>query len=235
MLEIQGLEVSYGHFQVLWGVDLEVYEGQVVCVLGPNGAGKSTIVNAVTGLVARQGGRVLLGGEDLAGVSTHAMAERGLIHVLERRRLFPTLSIRQNLILGSYNPEARRHRDEPLAWVQSLFPLLEERADERAGVLSGGQQQIVAIARGLMGRPRVMMIDEPFLGLSPVAVEEIVNVIRRINETGVTILFTEQNVQLALSLSDHGYLLESGKIVLSSSGREMLEHEMVRQVYLGIS
>lgn len=235
MLEIQGLEVSYGHFQVLWGVDLEVHEGQVVCVLGPNGAGKSTIVNAVTGLVARQGGRVLLGGEDLAGVSTHAMAERGLIHVLERRRLFPTLSIRQNLILGSYNPEARRHRDETLAWVQSLFPLLEERADERAWVLSGGQQQIVAIARGLMGRPRVMMIDEPFLGLSPVAVEEIVNVIRRINETGVTILFTEQNVQLALSLSDHGYLLESGKIVLSSSGREMLEHEMVRQVYLGIS
>ena len=235
MLEIQGLEVSYGHFQVLWGVDLEVHEGQVVCVLGPNGAGKSTIVNAVTGLVARQGGRVLLGGEDLAGVSTHAMAERGLIHVLERRRLFPTLSIRQNLILGSYNPEARRHRDETLAWVQSLFPLLEERADERAWVLSGGQQQIVAIARGLMGRPRVMMIDEPFLGLSPVAVEEIVNVIRRINETGVTILFTEQNVQLALSLSDHGYLMESGKIVLSSSGREMLEHEMVRQVYLGIS
>ena len=235
MLEIQGLEVSYGHFQVLWGIDLKVREGQVVCLLGPNGAGKSTIMNAVTGLVARQGGRVLLGGEDLADIPTYAMAGRGLIHVLERRRLFPSLSIRQNLILGSYNPEARRHRDETLAWVQSLFPLLKARADERAGVLSGGQQQVVAIARGLMGRPRLMMIDEPFLGLSPVAVEEIVNVIRRINETGVTILFTEQNVQLALSFSDHGYLLESGKIVLSSSGREMLEHEMVRKVYLGFA
>jgi branched-chain amino acid transport system ATP-binding protein len=234
ILRIEALEVVYGDFQVLWGVSLEVRAGEVVCLLGPNGAGKSTIMNATTALVPRRAGRVVFKGEDLAGVPTHAIVARGLGHVLERRRLFPTLTVRQNLLLGGYNPAARAHRAASLAWVEGLFPLLAERRDQLAGTLSGGQQQMVAIARGLMARPRLLMIDEPFLGLSPKVVDEILAIVERINREGVAVLFTEQNVQLALSVSNRGYLLESGRIVLQGSGRDMLEHETVRHVYLGL-
>jgi branched-chain amino acid transport system ATP-binding protein len=234
ILRIEALEVVYGDFQVLWGVSLEVQAGEIVCLLGPNGAGKSTIMNATTALVPRRAGQVAFRGEDLAGIPTHAIVARGLGHVLERRRLFPTLTVRQNLLLGGYNPAARAQRAESLAWVESLFPLLAERKDQLAGTMSGGQQQMVAIARGLMARPRLLMIDEPFLGLSPKVVDEILAIVERINREGVAVLFTEQNVQLALSISSRGYLLESGRIVLEGSGREMLEHETVRQVYLGL-
>jgi len=234
VLRIEALEVVYGDFQVLWGVSLEVGAGEVVCLLGPNGAGKSTVMNATTALVPRRAGRVVFRGEDLAGVPTHAVVARGLGHVLERRRLFPTLTVRQNLLLGGYHPAARAQRAESLAWVESLFPVLVERKDQLAGTMSGGQQQMVAIARGLMARPRLLMIDEPFLGLSPKAIDEILLIVERINRAGVAVLFTEQNVQLALSVSNRGYLLESGRIVLEGSGREMLEHETVRRVYLGL-
>ena len=221
LLGIENLEVIYGDFQV-------------VCLLGPNGAGKSTVMNATTALVPRRAGRITFASRDLAGVPTHEIVARGLGHVLERRRLFPTLTVRQNLILGSYSPTARIRRDESLAWVESLFPVLTERKNQLAGTLSGGEQQMVAIARGLMARPRLLMIDEPFLGLSPKVVDEILAIILRINKEGVAVLFTEQNVQLALSVSDRGYLLESGRLVLEGSGREMLEHETVRHVYLGL-
>ncbi len=234
MLELEGIEVSYGDFQVLWGVTLSVGEGEIVCLLGPNGAGKSSVMNAVSGLVPRIGGAIRFRGEDLDGVPTHELVGRGLGHILERRRLFPTLTVRQNLILGAYNPQAKKHREEALAWVHSLFPFLEERAGTPAGVLSGGQQQMVAIARGLMARPKLLMIDEPFLGLSPVAIDEILVVIRDINRDGVSVLFTEQNMQLALSLSDRGYLMESGKIVLHGRGTDMLEDDLVKRVYLGV-
>ncbi len=234
MLCVERLDVLYGDFQVLWDVSLTASEGEIVCLLGPNGAGKSTVMNAITALVPRRAGRVVFRGEDLGGVPTHAIVARGLAHVLERRRLFPTLTVRQNLLLGGYNPNARARRDESLAWVQSLFPMLAERRDQLAGTLSGGQQQMVAIARGLMARPRLLMIDEPFLGLAPNVVDDIVAMFERINGEGVALLFTEQNVQLALSLSHRGYLLESGRIVLEGAGREMLEHETVRHVYLGL-
>ena len=234
LLRIEELEVAYGDFQVLWGVSLSVREAEVVCLLGPNGAGKSTVMNATTGLVARNGGRIVFAGEDLFGIPTHQIAARGLGHVLERRRLFPTLTVRQNLLLGAYSPSARVRRAESLAWVESLFPVLAERKDQLAGTMSGGQQQMVAIARGLMARPRLLMIDEPFLGLSPKVVDEILAIVERVNREGVAVLFTEQNVQLALSVSSRGYLLESGRIVLEGSGREMLQHETVRQVYLGL-
>ena len=234
LLRIESLEVVYGDFQVLWGVSLEVRAGEIVCLLGPNGAGKSTIMNATTALVPRRAGRVSFGGEDLADVPTHAIVARGLGHVLERRRLFPTLTVRQNLLLGGHNPMARVQRAASLAWVESLFPLLVERKDQLAGTMSGGQQQMVAIARGLMARPRLLMIDEPFLGLAPKVVDEILAIVERINREGVAVLFTEQNVQLALAVSARGYLLESGRIVLEGSGREMLEHETVRRVYLGL-
>ncbi|MCL4798550.1 MAG: ABC transporter ATP-binding protein [Burkholderiales bacterium] len=234
MLRVECLEVLYGDFQVLWDVSLAVREGEIVCLLGPNGAGKSTVMNATTALVPRRAGRVVFRGEDLAGVPTHEIVSRGLAHVLERRRLFPTLTVRQNLLLGGYNPSARGRRAESLAWVESMFPVLAERRNQLAGTLSGGQQQMVAIARGLMARPRLLMIDEPFLGLAPNVVDDILAMFERINGEGVALLFTEQNVQLALSLSHRGYLLESGRIVLEGAGREMLEHETVRHVYLGL-
>jgi branched-chain amino acid transport system ATP-binding protein len=234
MLEVRALEVTYGDFQVLWGVDMTVGEGEMICLLGPNGAGKSSILNAITGLVPRNAGSVRFNGHDLEDMPTHRIVRLGLGHVLERRRLFPTLSVHQNLILGSFTPEAKKHREENLAWVIELFPLLGERAADAAGALSGGQQQMVAIARGLMARPRLLMIDEPFLGLSPIAVDEIMAVLKKINEEGISVLFTEQNVQLALSLSHRGYLLESGRMVLQGSGREMLENDLVKKVYLGV-
>lgn len=234
MLEIVGLDVTYGDFQVLWDVDLTVGAAEVVCLLGPNGAGKSTVMNAITGLVPRKAGSVRFDAEDLAGVETHEMSRRGIAHVLERRRLFPTLTVRQNLLLGAWHPEAKARRGEMLAWVEDLFPLLGERRDAQAQVLSGGQQQMVAIARGLMSKPRLLMIDEPFLGLSPAVVDDICDVVARINRDGVAVLFTEQNVARALSMSSRGYLLESGRVVLSGSGDDMLTSDIVREVYLGI-
>ncbi len=234
MLSVQALEVAYGDFQVLWGVSLEVGAGEVVCLLGPNGAGKSTVMNAITGLVPRCAGSVVFQGQDLAAVATHEMVGRGIAHVLERRRLFPTLTVRQNLLLGTYHPSARGQREERLAWVEQLFPLLVERRDQHAGSMSGGEQQIVAIARGLMSRPRLLMIDEPFLGLSPAAVDRILDTVQRVNQGGVAVLFTEQNVQLALSVSHRGYVLESGRIAIQGRGDELLDHELVRRVYLGL-
>jgi branched-chain amino acid transport system ATP-binding protein len=234
VLSVADLEVAYGDFQVLWGVSLAVGTGEVVCLLGPNGAGKSTVMNAITALVPRRAGSVAFEGHDLAAVPTHEMIGRGIAHVLERRRLFPTLSVRQNLLLGAHHPTARARRDETLDWVEGLFPLLVERRDQLAGSMSGGEQQLVAIARGLMARPRLLMVDEPFLGLSPVAVDRILETVQRINGSGVAVLFTEQNVNLALSVSHRGYVLESGRIVVEGRGRELLEHELVRRVYLGL-
>ncbi|HEY9531463.1 MAG TPA: ABC transporter ATP-binding protein [Burkholderiales bacterium] len=234
MLEVRDIEVCYGEFQVLWGVSLSVAGGEVVCVLGPNGAGKSTVMNAVTGLIPRRAGSIAFAGEDLAGVPTHEMVGRGIAHVLERHRLFPTLTVRQNLILGAHHAKARRRREETLAWVEQLFPILRERGDQLAGSMSGGEQQLVAIARGLMSRPKLLMIDEPFLGLSPSAVDRILAVLRTANQEGVAVLFTEQNVQLALSVSHRGYVLESGRVALTGRSSEVLGHEMIRRVYLGL-
>lgn len=234
MLEVRGLDVAYGDFQVLWEVDLSVSRDEVVCILGPNGAGKSSVLNAITGLAPRQSGTITFGTDDLMRIPTHEVARRGIAHVLERRRLFPTLTVRQNLLLGAYNPDAKQHRAETLAWVETLFPFLVDRQDSPARVLSGGQQQMVAIARGLMSRPRLLMIDEPFLGLSPAMVDEIRNIIKRINADGVAILFNEQNVELALSMSHRAYLLESGRVVLTGTGDEMLGSDLVRTVYLGV-
>ncbi len=234
VLSVRGLEVSYGPLQVLWGVSLEVSEREVVCLLGPNGAGKSTTMNAISALVPRQAGAVTFLGADLGGMPTYEIVGRGLSHVLERRRLFPSLTVRENLLLGSYHRAARPKRAETLEWVESLFPVLAERQAQQAGSMSGGEQQMVAIARGLMSRPRLLMIDEPFLGLAPLVVDQILSVIETINREGVAVLFPEQNVSLALSISHRGYLLESGRIVLEGSGQEMLEHETVRRVYLGL-
>jgi branched-chain amino acid transport system ATP-binding protein len=234
VLRVQDLEVKYGEFQVVWGVSLEVRTGEVVCLLGPNGAGKSTIINTVSGLVRPLAGWLEFCGERIEGLPTHQIVTRGVSHVLERRRVFPYLTVEKNLLLGSYQDRARPRREESLAWVFELFPILRERCFQLAHSLSGGEQQMLAIGRGLMSRPKFLMIDEPFLGLAPRVVTEILEIIKKINAAGVTILFIEQNVQLALSVSHRAYVLESGRMVLSGTAKEVLESELVRTVYLGI-
>ena len=234
MLRVQDLEVKYGDFQALWGVSLEVREGEVVCLLGPNGAGKSTLISTVSGLLRPLRGQVEFCGERIDGLPTHQIVTRGLSHVMEQRRLFSYLTVEKNLLLGSYQERARVQRTESLAWVFKLFPTLEERRQQLAHSLSGGEQQMLALGRGLMSRPKFLMIDEPFLGLAPLVVINILQIIKKINAEGVTVLFIEQNVQLALGVSHRGYLLESGRMVAAGSGKELLESDLVRKVYLGI-
>ena len=234
MLRVRDLEVKYGDFQALWGVSLDVSEGEVVCLLGPNGAGKSTLISAVSGLVPTFRGTIEFCGERIDGLPTHQIVTRGLSQVMEQRRLFPYLTVEKNLVLGSYQERARPQRADSLDWVFELFPILRERRKQLAYSLSGGEQQMVAIARGLMSRPKFLMIDEPFLGLAPIVVQTIFNILKRVNGEGVTVLFIEQNVQLALGASHRGYLLESGHMVASGAAADLLESEMVRKVYLGI-
>jgi branched-chain amino acid transport system ATP-binding protein len=234
MLKIADLEVAYGHYQVLWGVTLEVEQGEIVCILGPNGAGKSTVMNTVTGLVTAKAGHVEFEGNRISGIPTHRIVRRGLAHVLERRRLFPQLTVYQNLLLGALNDEARLRREETLEEVFQLFPQIKARQVQLAYRMSGGEQQMVAIARGLMSRPRFLMIDEPFLGLSPLYQALIIETIQKIRDKGITVLFIEQNVQDALSISNRGYILERGRVALMGTGPELLASDEVRKLYMGI-
>jgi branched-chain amino acid transport system ATP-binding protein len=207
----------------------------VVALLGPNGAGKSTLLNSVSGLVRPLHGRIEFDGRRVDGLPAHARVGLGLAHVLERRRLFPYLSVRENLLLGAYHPAAKRHRAESLAWVEGLFPRLRERADQLAHTLSGGEQQMVAIGRGLMARPRLLLVDEPTLGLAPQVVSLILDVLRQINrEHGMTVLFIEQNVELALSIAHRGYVVESGRMLLDGAATALLASPEVRRVFLGL-
>jgi len=234
LLEVEGLDVAYGDFQVLWQAALRVGEGEIVAVLGPNGAGKSTLMNTVSGLIAPRAGRVTFRGARIDGLPAHRTAGQGLAHVLERRRLFPFLTVLDNVLLGAHNPTARPHRTESLALVERLFPVIAARRAQLAHTLSGGEQQMVAIARGLMARPRLLMIDEPFLGLAPMVVQEIGALMRRIrDEQGIAIVFIEQNVELALRLADRGYVLESGRTILDGPSAELLQSDEVRRIFLG--
>ncbi len=233
LLEARGLDVVLGEYQVLWGADLTAREGEVVAVLGPNGSGKSTLLNTIAGLYRPRAGEVRFDGRAITGLPAHRIVREGLSLVLERRRLFPYLTVRQNVWLGAYHPGARAGRDERFARLTELFPLLAARADQLAHTLSGGEQQMVAIARGRMARPRLLMIDEPFLGLAPRVVDEISEVIRRINADGVTVVFIEQNVERALGLAHRGVVLESGRTVLEGRAEDLLRSEAVRRVFLG--
>jgi branched-chain amino acid transport system ATP-binding protein len=233
-LAVEALDVAYGDFQVLWEVAMEAAEGEIVAVLGPNGAGKSTLMNTISGLVAPRAGRISFRGKRIEGFPAHRTVGEGIAHVLERRRLFPFLSVRDNLLLGAHNPAARPHRAETLARVEALFPVVGSRRDQLAHTLSGGEQQMVAVARGLMARPRLLMIDEPFLGLAPRVVEELGMLMRRIrDEQGVGIVFIEQNVELALRLADRGYILESGRTILSGPSAALLQSAEVKRIFLG--
>jgi branched-chain amino acid transport system ATP-binding protein len=234
LLGVEALDVAYGDFQVLWQAAMEVREGEIVAVLGPNGAGKSTLMNTISGLIAPRAGRITFRGKRIEGLPAHRTVGEGLAHVLERRRLFPFLSVLDNVLLGAHNPSARPHRAESLAAVERLFPVIASRRAQLGHTLSGGEQQMVAIARGLMARPRLLMIDEPFLGLAPRVVEELGGLLRRIrDEQGIGILFIEQNVELALRLADRGYILESGRTILNGPSVELLQSAEVKRIFLG--
>jgi branched-chain amino acid transport system ATP-binding protein len=233
MLEVRDLEVLLGDYQVLWGTRLAVARGEIVALLGPNGSGKSTLMNSISGLLRPRAGRIAFEGQPIGGEPAHRIVGRGISHVLERRRLFPHLTVRQNVWLGGYHAAARAGREEQFERVSRLFPIIATRAAQAAHSLSGGEQQMVAIARGLMARPRLLMIDEPFLGLAPRVIAELTEAIRRVNGEGVTILFIEQNVELALSIASRGYVLESGHTVVDGGSAELLRSPEVRRIFLG--
>jgi branched-chain amino acid transport system ATP-binding protein len=233
LLAAEGVDVAYGDFQVLWDVSAHVREGEIVALLGPNGAGKSTLMNTISGLLHPRRGRIVLRGRRIDTLAAHQIVGEGIAHVLERRRLFPFLTVRDNLLLGAHHPAARRQRTATIEHVERLFPILHERRGQLAHTLSGGEQQMVAIARGLMARPRLLMIDEPFLGLAPRVVQELGGVIRRIHDEGVSVLFVEQNVELALTLAHRGYVLESGRLILHGPSAELLQSAEVKRVFLG--
>jgi branched-chain amino acid transport system ATP-binding protein len=234
LLEADALDVLYGDYQILWGARLRVEPGEVVALLGPNGAGKSTLMNTLSGLVRAQRGTVTFRGRRIERLPAHRIVGLGMSHVLERRRLFPYLTVGQNVLLGAYPPGARARRATTLREVEALFPLLRARWGQPAHTLSGGEQQMVAIARGLMACPTLLMIDEPFLGLAPQVVGQISQVITRLNrERGLTIVFIEQNVELALGLAHRGYVLESGRNVLDGSSAALLQSAEVKRIFLG--
>jgi branched-chain amino acid transport system ATP-binding protein len=236
LLSVSELAVSYGDYQVIWDVSRGVGEGEIVALLGPNGSGKSTILNSVAGLVRPRSGAIQFQGRRLESVPAHGRVDTGLTLVLERHRLFPYLTVRENLMLGAFRGEAKRRRQETLRWVEELFPIVRSRASQAARTLSGGEQQMVAIARGLMSRPRLLMVDEPTLGLTPRMVEEVVRLLREINSRqGVAVLFVEQNVQLALGLAARGYVLESGRLLVHGESKQLLESPEVRRVFLGMA
>jgi branched-chain amino acid transport system ATP-binding protein len=233
-LSVAALDVAYGEFQVLWEAGLHVAAGEIVALLGPNGAGKSTLVNTISGLLRPRAGGITFEGQRIDGMPPHRRAALGIAHVLERRRLFPFLTVHDNVLLGGHNPRARPHREETLARLEALLPLLKTRRSQLAHTLSGGEQQMVAIARGLMAQPKLLMIDEPFLGLAPRMVEQIGALVRRIrDEQGISILFIEQNVELSLRLADRGVVLESGRTVLSGASAELLRSAEVKRIFLG--
>jgi branched-chain amino acid transport system ATP-binding protein len=235
VLEIRNLTAGYGDVPVLWGVSLSVPPGQVVALIGANGMGKTTLLRAISGVIRPSGGSIQVGDEDVTGLRASAVAAQGVAHVPEGRQLFPAMTVRENLIVGAYLPRAKASRTDSIERVYTLFPQLRERHAQLAGSLSGGEQQMLAIGRGLMLCPQLLMLDEPSLGLAPLLVEEIFLTIARLRDEGMTILLVEQNVQQALRLAEMGYVLENGRITLEGRASELLNNPEVQSAYLGIT
>jgi branched-chain amino acid transport system ATP-binding protein len=231
LLEVKGLEVAYGDLQVLWGVGLHVNAGELVCLLGPNGSGKSTLMNSISGLVPPRAGEIRLERTRIDGRPPHEIAARGVAHVLERRRLFPYMTVEENLRLGAYLPAAAACLEESLEGLYSRFPVLREKRRVRAGLLSGGEQQLVSIARALMCRPRFLMVDEPFLGLAARVQEMLMEFLLEINARGVAVIFIDQNVRRALQYAQRGYVLQSGRVTLSGTAEAILSHPELERIY----
>lgn len=231
MLKIDNLKVNYGGIEAVKGISFEVEEGSIVTLIGANGAGKSTTLRTIAGLVSAKSGNVTFMGENITGKPAHQIVSKGITLVPEGRRVFPDLTVLENLKVGAYL--RKDNLDEDIRWVYSLFPRLEERSWQAAGTLSGGEQQMLAVGRALMSRPKLMMMDEPSLGLAPLVVKGIFDIIKEINKQGVTILLIEQNANMALHTADMGYVLETGRITLSGPGKELLKDEAVKKAYLG--
>jgi branched-chain amino acid transport system ATP-binding protein len=234
MLDVKGVDVFYGDVQVLWDVSFSVAKGEVVALIGSNGAGKSTTLATVSALLKPRKGSVTYEGAPIHTRAPHDMVTLGIAHVPEARRLFPEMTVMENLLMGAITPEARKSRPEMLEKMFQLFPRLKERAKQPAGTMSGGEQQMAAIARGLMSKPRLLMLDEPSLGLSPLLVGEIFRVIEEVHKEGVTVLLVEQNVFRSLAMANRAYVLGNGRVVLEGKGLELLENDHVKKAYLGL-
>ena len=234
MLELRSVDAGYGSFQALFGVSLDVKAGEAVGVIGPNGAGKTTLMRVISGLIRPRGGSITMQGASVLATAPHRIVSLGIAHVPENRRLFPRLTVEENLKMGAFMPEARARHDERLEFVFGLFPRLKERRHKLAGTMSGGEQQMCAIGRALMSDPKLLLLDEPSAGLAPVVVQQIFELVRRIRERGLTVLIVEQNVQQVLKVVDRAYLLEAGTIRHSGTAAEMLDSDTIKQAYLGV-
>ncbi len=234
VLEVRGIDVFYGDVQVLWDVSFEVRKGEIVALIGANGSGKTTTLATVSSLLKPRKGSVQYEGQPIHTRAAYDMVNLGIAHVPEARRLFPEMTVRENLLLGALTPEAKKARPEMLEKVFTIFPRLKEREKQQAGTLSGGEQQMAAIGRGLMSKPRLLMLDEPSLGLAPILVADIFRVIKEVHAEGVTILLVEQNVFRTLEVADRAYVLGNGRVVLEGKGAELLANDHVRKAYLGL-
>jgi len=233
LLDVKNIDVLYDDFQVIWDVSINVNKAEMVALLGPNGSGKSTVLNTISNLVEHKKGTITFDNTLISNIPTHRRTELGISHVLERRRVFPHLTVKQNLLLGAWHPKAKEELSNSLNKVYKIFPKLETRSDQLAKTMSGGEQQMLAIARGMMGLPKLLMVDEPFLGLSPMVMKDLIKIFKNIVEEGISILFVEQNVRLALSMADRGYVLESGRLVIDGKSEDLIDNEKVTKVFLG--
>ncbi len=233
MLEIKDIEVFYGMIQAIKGVSFEVNEGEVIALIGANGAGKTTILHSITGLIAPKKGHILFEGQEITTTPAHKIVSMGMAHVPEGRRVFAQLTVLENLKMGAFTRKDKDEVEESLIRVYKRFPRLEERKNQMAGTLSGGEQQMLAMGRALMSRPRIILMDEPSMGLSPIFVNEIFDIIREVSEGGTTVLLVEQNAKKALSIADRAYVLETGKIVLDGKAQDLLNDDSVKKAYLG--
>lgn len=234
MLKVSGIDVFYGDLQVLWGVSFDVKEKEILVLVGANGAGKSTTIKTISSLLTPKEGTIEFNDIRLDHLPPHKIIEHGIVHVPEGRHLFTEMTVEENLLMGALHGEAKARRPETLEYVYRIFSILKERRGQTAGTLSGGEQQMLAIGRGLMSRPKLMMFDEPSLGLAPMLVQLILNLVRRINEEGVTVLLVEQNVMQTLALCDRACVLENGRIVLQGKGQELVGDNHVKKAYLGV-
>ena len=233
MLEVKDLEVYYGVIQAIKGISFEVNKGEVIALIGANGAGKTTTLHTVTGHKTKKKGQVIFEGKDITKVPAHKIVSMGMAHVPEGRRVFAELSVYENLKMGAYTRKDKNEIEESLANVYKRFPRLEERKNQMAGTLSGGEQQMLAMGRALMSKPKIILMDEPSMGLSPILVNEIFDIIRSVSESGTTVLLVEQNAKKALSIADRAYVLETGKIVLEGNAKDLLEDDSIKKAYLG--
>ena len=233
LLDIKNIDVLYDDFQVIWDVSINVKKAEMVALLGPNGSGKSTILNTISNLVQHKNGSIHFDNNLISKVPTHKRTALGISHVLERRRVFPHLTVMQNLLLGAWHPAAKKELNNSLNKIYKIFPKLEARSSQLARTMSGGEQQMLAIARGMMGLPKLLMVDEPFLGLSPIVMKDLIKIFKNIVNEGISILFVEQNVRLALSMADRGYVLESGRLVIDGTSEDLIDNDKVTKVFLG--